>query len=249
MTRNNEVGFSQRIQLEWLEYTSELASRGYGAGEISEALQHLLRDRLSVGGTGDRTNRDKAITILMRTWVNVPRHIGLLRDDGLQLLRRLPLKDHLAVHWGMCTAVYPFWGQVAEVTGRLLRLQGVVTANLVQRRLREQMGERETVSRAARRVLRSFIDWQVLSETDRKGVYQAPRSEEVRDRQLAAWLVDAIFFARGGTSVPMDELVHSPCLFPFNIEKSLLMFRTGSGRLEATRQGLDDEVLSRSTGH
>jgi hypothetical protein len=111
------------------------------------------------------------------------------------------------------------------------------------------MGERETVSRAARRVLRSFIDWEVLSETDRKGVYQAPPSEDVRDRQLAAWLVEAIFFARGGTSVPVDELVHSPALFPFNIEKSPLMFRTGSGRLEATRQGLNDEVLSRNTGH
>ena len=135
------------------------------------------------------------------------------------------------------------------MAGRLLRLQGVVTANLVQRRLREKMGERETVSRAARQVLRSFIDWGVLFETERKGVYQARRSEEVRDRQLAAWLVEAMFSARGGASAPMDELVHSPTLFPFDIEKSLLMFRTGGGRLEATRQGLDDEVLSRSTGH
>lgn len=54
-------------------------------------------------------------------------------------------------------SVYPFWGAVAAHTGRLLRLQGTAAAAHVQRRVREQYGERETAARAARRVLRSFI--------------------------------------------------------------------------------------------
>jgi len=54
-----------------------------------------------------------------------------------------------------------------------LRLQGSAAAAHVQRRVREQYGERETVSRAARRVLRSYLDWGVLQETGAKGVYSA----------------------------------------------------------------------------
>ena len=69
----------------------------------------------------------------------------------------------------MALAAYPFWGAVAAQTGRLLRLQGTVAAAQVQRRIKEGYGERDTVSRAARRVLRSFIDWRVLTDTATKG--------------------------------------------------------------------------------
>jgi hypothetical protein len=73
----------------------------------------------------------------------------------------------------MVMAVYPFWSGVAIQTGRLLRLQGSAAAAHVQRRIREQYGERETVSRAACRVLRSYLDWGVLQETGANGVYSA----------------------------------------------------------------------------
>jgi hypothetical protein len=42
----------------------------------------------------------------------------------------------------------------------------------VQRRVREQYGERETVSRRVHYVLRSFVDWGGLKETAEKGVYE-----------------------------------------------------------------------------
>lgn len=244
MVRNNEVGFSQRIQLEWLEYTSNLVSCGYSATEISHSLQDMLLDRLSAGGTGERTNRDKAITILMKIWVNVPQHLMPFREDGLRFLRTLPSTHHLVVHWGMCMAVYPFWGRVAEATGRLLRLQGVASASQIQRRLREQFGERETVSRAARRVLRSFIDWPVLLETTQRGVYQSTRPIEVIDGELSSWLLEAALIARGRTSASTKELVHSPSLFPFVIDQSALLVGTRSERLEFGRQGLGEEVVS-----
>src|SRR5947209_6488434 len=113
-----------------------------------------------------------------------------LRDDGLDHLRRLPLDDHLAVHWGMSMAAYPFFGTVAEATGRLLRLQGSAGAAQVQRRTREQLGERETVARAARRILRCFLDWGVLEVSTEKGVYQAAAVRTVEDTRLAAWLLE-----------------------------------------------------------
>jgi hypothetical protein len=158
------IGFSQQIRLDWLERTAEGVLAGRKRAQIQAALQDHLRERLSVGGGAERGNREKAITILLKVWVSVPEGLVPLRDDALEHLRRLPGDGHLPLHWGMTTAAYRFFGAVAETAGRLLRLQDAVAAAQVQRRLREQLGERETVARAARRVLRCLVDWGVLAE-------------------------------------------------------------------------------------
>ena len=105
------------------------------------ALSERLREKLSVGNDPERGNRDKAITILTKIWVRVPKELRTLRDEGLGLLQRLDGNDRMLVHWCMCMAVYPFFGTVADATGRLLRLQGTAAAAQVQRRIREQLGE------------------------------------------------------------------------------------------------------------
>src|SRR5207245_7329917 len=78
----------------------------------------------------------------------------------------------------VCSSDLPFFTMVAESTGRLIRLQGTVVQEQVLRRIRDQIGERETVTRAAQRVLRSFADWAVLDYVEEPGIYK--RSEERR---------------------------------------------------------------------
>lgn len=238
-----EVGFSQRIRLQWLQYTAERALAGYTRDEIQTALQDLLQDRLSVGGTAERGNREKAITILLKVWVSVPTQLEALRNDGLELLKRLPPHAHLAAHWGMTIAVYPFFGVVAEAVGRLLRLQGSVTAAQVQRRVREQLGERETVARAARRVLRCFVDWGVLAETAEKGVYRATPIQLVEDKGLALWLIEAALVANGAQLGALQAVLQSPALFPFTVCPVHPADIARHNRLELFRQGLDDAML------
>ena len=135
MSRRVQVGFSQRIQLEWLEQTTGLLLAGSTRSEIQTALDDLLKDKLSVGNNAKSTNRQKALSILLRIWVSVPKNLEPLRNEGLEHLRRLPVEEHLSVHWGMTMAVYPFFGQVAETIGRLLRLQGSFAAAQAQRRI------------------------------------------------------------------------------------------------------------------
>ena len=95
---------------------------------VKDALQELLKDKVSVGGQAKRSNREKIITILLKTWVTIPTDLEELRDEGLEHLKRLPRSDHLIIHWGMATAVYPFWSSVALQVGRLLRLQDSAAA-------------------------------------------------------------------------------------------------------------------------
>ena len=244
MTRTGQIGFSQRIQLEWLEQTATLYLADNTREQIQANLQDILQDQLSVGGTAQRGNREKAITILLNIWVSVAEDIEGLRDDGLELLRRLPVQDHLPLHWGMSMAAYPFFGAVAETAGRLLQLQGTVAASQVQRRLREQYGERETVSRAARRILRCFVDWSVLQDTEDKGVYRAAPQKAIEDDRLAAWMIEARLVASGSDAKPLQALVQSPALFPFSIGIPKTTQLGSNGRLELFRHGLDVDMVS-----
>lgn len=244
MGNDMQIGFSQRIQLEWLERTAGLVLAAGSRAQVEHALQGLLAHQLSIGGTAQRGNREKAITILLKIWVTPPRELLSLRDDGLALVRSLPPDDHLAVHWGMTMAVYPFFGVVADTVGRLLRLQGTVSAAQVQRRLREQLGERDTVARAARRILRCFIDWGVIEDTQQKGVYSAECSRLVLDLRLAAWLVEAALVARDADTAPLKAVVQSPALFPFSFRPITISDLQTNGRLETFRQGLDEDMVT-----
>jgi len=242
--RTDQIGFSQRVRLEWFEQTANLVMAGNDEAVIKDALQELLKDKVSVGGQAKRGNREKIITILLKTWLTVPKELEALRDEGLEHLKRTPRSDHLIIHWGMVMAVYPFWSSVALQVGRLLRLQDSAAAAHVQRRVREQYGERETVSRSARRVLRSYLDWGVLQETESKGIYTIGTTLYIDDPQLVSWLTETALHARVNGSAPLRDLLDSPSFFPFRIKpihaENLV---AASSRLDIFRHGLDEDLV------
>jgi hypothetical protein len=243
MNRCVQVGFSQRIQLDWLELTASLKLEGSTRIEIQTQLDDFLQDKLSVGSNAKSTNRRKAISILLKVWVGVPKSLEPLRNEGLEHLKRLPHHQHLPIHWGMTMAVYPFFGVVAQTVGRLLRLQGSVTVASVQRRIKEQFGERETVSRATQRVLRCFVDWGVLQDTAEKGVYQAAPIHFIEDQKLAAWLVEAALVASKVNSSPLQSITQAPTLFPFIVRQVNLKDLESNNRLELFYQGLNENMI------
>lgn len=250
MRRREQIGFSQRIRLDWLERTAGLLLAGNDRTSIERALQCVLAPAVSVGGSAKRGNREKAITILLKVWVTVPDDLAELRDDGLDLLTRLPAEQHLPVHWGMTMAVYPFFAQIAEQVGRLLRLQGSFTPSQLQRRLRERYGERETVHRAARRAMRSMVDWGALSDIAEKGGYAAVEPMHVEERHTARWLVEVALRSSPHAVAPLRALCDSLCLFPFSMLPLTPADFTSHTRLDCGRQGLDETTLGlRSRTH
>jgi hypothetical protein len=249
MKRKMQIGFTQRLQPNWLDRTAGLLLAGSERTQIKAALTDMLKDQLSLEGTEGRGSRDKTVTILLKTWVTVPCDLEPFRDEGLGFFRHLPAKDHLPVHWGMTMAVYPFFSLVAETVGRLLKLQGTAAAAQVQRRIRELLGERETVSRATRRILRTFIDWGVLSDADDKGVYEPTPRHRIKDAHLGAWLVEATLNASGSSSASLDAILQSPALFPFELPRISTEDFESTNRLEVFRQGGELETLAfRSNG-
>jgi hypothetical protein len=242
--RFTQIGVDRLVRLKWLEQTASLVLAGNDDATIKAILQADLKDSFRSDNPDVRGSIDKSITILLKVWLRAPAGLESLRIGGLDLLKYLPSHDHIAVHWGMVMAVYPFWASVALQTGRLLKLQGSAAATQVQRRIREQYGERETVSRRARYVLRSYMDWGVLSETSEKGIYTAGTCLAVDDSRLIVWLVEASLHARANGSAPLKDVIDSPSLFPFHLKsihgESLV---ATSVNVDVLRHGLDDDLV------
>lgn len=241
--RFTQVGFSQRVDMDWLEYTANLVLAGSERAYINAALHDMLRDKLSIGHESGRGSREKTVSVLMKIWAAVPSELDHLRDRGLILLAKLPPKEHVVVHWGMSIAVYPFLGMVAESTGRLLRLQGEATTSQIQRRIREKYGERETVHRATRRVLRSFTNWDVLRDSPKAGTYIAGRIWNVTDPEVAAWLIEAVLRSNGRDRLPLRTVLESPVLFAFRLASISSATLTDSAQIEILSHALDDQFV------
>jgi hypothetical protein len=87
MTRRTDlIGFSQRVRLEWLEQTANLILAGNDKAAVNDALQELLKDKVSVGGQAIGCNRNKIISILRKVWVTTPEELVPLRNEGLAFL-------------------------------------------------------------------------------------------------------------------------------------------------------------------
>lgn len=242
--RLKQIGLDRLVRLAWLEKTSTLVLAANDNKTIKSILQDELAGAFRSANKDVRGSLDKTITILLKVWLQPPKDLKSLRDEGLELLKRTSSPESMVIHWGMVSAVYPFWFSVAAQIGRLLKLQGTVTSVQIQRRIREQYGERETVSRRARYIIRSFLDWGVLRETERKGIYKAQKALLIDDIRLIAWLIEAALYARESGSIPFKELVNSSALFPFQITSVRAENLVAkSPKLDFLRHGLDEELM------
>lgn len=239
------IGFDRKIQLHWLDATAAWAGQGLAVGDIRLHLDRMLEGKVASGG--DRSARDKTRTVLMHVWVDVPSDLELLRDEGLSFFQSCSGRARLPLHWGMCLATYPFFRDIASTTGRLIDLQGTVALSQVTRRVAEVWGERSTVIRATQRVIRSLVLWEVLRETDERGVFAPmPRMGVAGDEGLGPWLVEAALSGSDHQGRPLRSLLSSATFFPFELQVSRRDLAKHP-RLELHRQGLDEEMVTRST--
>ena len=152
----------------------------------------LLSEAEELVNTVRHSARGKTITVLMHIWVPVPKTLASLRDDGLDLIRGTVGEGKLPVHWGMCLATYPFFQDVATITGRLLSLQTTVDLSQLIRRVEESWGARSTIPRAVQRVVRSLVDWGALTETAHRGTFQSCQPIPLPSKNgVGIWLIEA----------------------------------------------------------
>jgi hypothetical protein len=232
------VGFDRRLELDWLDATVGLCQEGLDPSLVAERLQQRL-EREIVGPEARR----KTITVLLRIWVNVSVDGSHLRDEALQMITGVAPEERLWLHWGMSLLAYPFFRDVAATVGQLSRLQGTFSHAQVQRRMIENWGQRTTLQRAVRRLLRTFVDWGVVLDTDVRGHYGVASPWRTENRALALWFLDCALRAHEAEQVPLRELGQLGYTFPFDLLPFVGDVRR-SERFDLSRQGLDLEMVA-----
>lgn len=203
------VGFNRFVRAEWMDSALALASDDVKLDSVRALLQDDLRRELA--GEHSRT---ETVRVLRQIWHAPGSRLTALRDAAVELARA-GNDDPVVLHWGMTMAVYPFFGAVGEAVGRQIRLQESVAAPTVLRRVAESYGDRETVSRAAQRVLQSTVEWGVLQRRA-SGEYVAAPKRKVT-LEASAWLVAAALNARRVEAALLEDLHAEPKLFPFDL--------------------------------
>lgn len=234
-----EIVFRRKVRAIWLEQGMALAELGRSWAEAKP----VLAKEIAADNAGIETIR-KVLEHVRRIWFAPPENCSALRSAALTLLRtcKLPATRTL-LNWGMAIAAYPFLGSVAEALGRLLRLQQEAHRIDIQRRLRAQHGDREFVSRITRYDVSSFLDWGVIIETKKPGVYQLAKPIHLHNGEQLAWLAEAVLISRAKTQMIPSEFSHHPCLFPFNLDSLNASDLNSNPRLKLLRQNLNEEYM------
>jgi hypothetical protein len=243
--RHDSIGVKQVVPYEWMRKTANFVLAGMNSKEIRHELHSALAAEGRNVQSGERSawTRTFLVNNLMSIWPSPATELVVFRDMALQALQKYPHQE-LTIQWAMISAVYPFWFNTAKQTGRLLNLQSRVTQAQIVNRLKEQYGDRQTVSRYARFVVRSFVDWDILRDVAIAGAYEKAEPESVSGRDVIALLVYATLLAMPERKAPLSMLLNNPGLFPFCLPaiqgESLLGL---IDHFKVIRNGLDDELV------
>ena len=145
----------------------------------------------------------------------------------------------------LISAAYPFWFNVARQVGRLLNLQDQITKQQIVRRLKEQYGDRQTVSRITRYVIRSFVAWGVLKDTDKKGCYGRGDILRIHDQRTASLLIEGALHTLPEGKSSANDLHANPgfFIFEFPIVTGELIAQDNQ-RIDVMRFGVDEEIVT-----
>ena len=235
-----EIVFRRKVRMLWLEQALALAA----SGADWESARAALEPEVAAENAGKETIR-KVLEHIKRIWFAPPPEAAALLQDALMLSRRPEISGKLLC-WGMAIAAYPFVGSVAENLGRLIRLQGKAPREDVQRRMREQYGDREYVNRITRFTISSFRDWGVVGKEGRLGDYSPGHVMRPNSVEMMIWLIEALMVSRSRNQLMLSEVFSHPALFPVSMELfNPQMIQEGS-RFKMGRQGLNQDFIYRT---
>jgi len=240
MRNKVELAFRRKVRAVWLDQGMALAAQDLPWEEAKLALAEAV----AAENSGAETIR-KVLEHVRTIWFEPRDNCIALRSAALTLFRASSSADTcILLNWGIAIATYPFVGSVGETLGRLLKLQHEVHRADLQRRLREQHGDRDFVGRITRYDVSSFLDWGIIKETKKAGVYLPGKQLQATNAEQLAWLAEAVLISCGGTQMPFSQLCRHPIVFPVSVENLNSGVLRANPRLRVERQSLNEECVS-----
>lgn len=228
------IGFDRFIDMEWLRVALRVRT---GAADLTE-----LSDALDTAGLG-KAAKKKTQTVLNRLWLEPRPDLKEFANRAVELLTENPEISQTVWNWGMAIATYPFFGQVAELVGRLTSLQGDCASSEIHRRMSELYGEREGTYRMTNMVLQSQANWGAIKRVDNGRRLIRLEKLIVTNNSAIEWLVEAALRYKG-KPISVAGIQTMPVIFPFCLEQSLAYIASKSSSLELRSEASSDRFIT-----
>lgn len=243
--RYEKLGIKQTIQIDWMDRVVQMLLAGMTESEIREDLNEFLSTQKPSGGIGERGKKTYSMAIgILSSWFPRDKELKKFCEKALDLAKSLQSPEWLPLHWAVISASYPFWFNVAKQVGRILNLQDKITQKQIFDRLKEQYGDRETVARNARYAVRSFVAWDILKDSNKRGCYEKMDLYVMNNPDIAILLIESALHATPDGKGALGFLTNSPGLFPFQVPRLTGDYiAQNCERIDVVHHGFDDDLL------
>ena len=154
-----QIGFDRFIDLTWVEMAINVRR---GASSLEEL--NAMLDAARLGKEAKSKTRTKLNALVLEPRADMVEFI----DRGISSCRATDPNGELrAFAWGAAIATYPFFGKVAEFTGRLTSLQGDCSVAEIHRRMSEVYGDRQVTKRATQAVIQTQTNWGAIKRIEK----------------------------------------------------------------------------------
>jgi hypothetical protein len=199
-----------------MQYVVKLLELGLDEKSIRKELKIYLSEKKGSGQEGKRAEytMSLAVAILMHIWVSPKNNLLQYREKLLKYVNLQPF-DKIC-HWSMISAAYPFWFNICHIFGSLFKLQNQIKKAQVMKRIYEVLGERNTIERCSRYVIRSLVSWGIIKDVDKKGIYEKGNIISITDCTMLSLLFEAALFSIHDDKIQLSSLNNCPAFFCFD---------------------------------
>jgi len=230
-----QIGFDRFIQLDWV--TAALKVRA-GVASLDE-LNELL-DAAGLGNEAKIKTRTKLNALVLEPRSDLVDFI----NRGIELFSGAkPQQDAAGFAWGSALATYPYFGKVAEFTGRLTAMQGDCSMPEVHRRMSELYGERGNIKTATRAVIQTQVDWGAIRRVTKGNRIERLAPKPVTDPMKISWLIEAVLRYHG-KAMALATLQSTAALYPFSFDQPLGYVVSKSPALELRAAGPSNQFVA-----
>ena len=194
------IGMDRFVDAEWMALAASVVR-----GEMQADGLHA---RLAADIPGVQVQR-KTIGIINRMWFPDDRGARDLAVTAADIAAGRN-GARAAAFEAVAIGAYPYFRQVVENVGRLLRLQETCSAGEVHRRMFEQHGKRTTIDQATSYAFKTMVSWGMIKrEPDRRLGHAAPLALTAEAKRL----LDAAANRSRRSVTPLQRA--DPLLFAF----------------------------------
>ena len=234
-----QIGFDRFIQLDWVA-----AALRVRAGMASLDMLNEMLDAAGLGKEAKAKTRTKLNALALDPRADLADFIV----RGVHIFKDTDKVGELAAFaWGAAIATYPYFGKVAEFTGRLTSIQGDCAVSEIHRRISEVYGDREVTKRATQAVIQTQANWGTIERVEKGTRLVRLQARRLKNDKMVAWLVESALRYQQ-KAIALATVQSLAVIYPFVLDQPLGYLMSNSQTIEVRLEGPSNQFVAlRST--